>query len=129
MSTYSEFDGLNLALEFASFVGGDGSGYDGAGYTACATKSSLRGDKDIRDVLVLTQQGEMKNDLNRFDVSSHDDKFADTTVEGFGRLVGALLQLLVVTRLLDQVEDLVGKGGVGQGESLGIRSRHVGTFG
>lgn len=37
-----------------------------------------------------------------------------------GSLVGSLLQLLVVRGLLNQVEDLVGEGSIGEGESFGV---------
>lgn len=66
----------------------------------------------------------MEHDLDGLNVSGHDDKLADTTVERLGGLVSTLLELLVVRSLLNEVEDLVGKRGVSQRESLGVGSRH-----
>lgn len=54
----------------------------------------------------------MKDDLQGFGISSHDDELGDTTVEGLGGFVGTLPELLVVTGLLDEVEDAVGEGRV-----------------
>ena len=46
-------------------------------------------------------------------VGGKDDELGDSAVEGLGGLVGTLLQLAVVGGLLDDVEDLLGEGGVG----------------
>ena len=43
----------------------------------------------------------MEENLERLGVSREDDKLGDAAVEGLGGLVRALLQLLVVRRLLD----------------------------
>ena len=47
----------------------------------------------------------MEKNLDRLRVSRHDDHFGDPTVEGLGRLVRALLQLLVIGGLLNQVQN------------------------
>lgn len=57
----------------------------------------------------------MEEDGERGGVSGEDDDLGDTAVERLGRLVGALLQLTVVAGLLDDVEDLLGEGRVGNG--------------
>lgn len=59
----------------------------------------------------------MEEDGERGGVGREDDDLGDTTVEGLGRLVGTLLQLTVVAGLLDNVEDLLGEGRVGDGPS------------
>lgn len=59
----------------------------------------------------------MEEDGERGGVSGEDDDLGDTAVEGLGRLVGALLQLTVMAGLLDNVEDLLGEGRVGDGPS------------
>jgi hypothetical protein len=64
----------------------------------------------------------MEENLNGLRISSHDDELGNTTVQGLGGLVGALLELLVVGGLLDQVEDRDGQCRVGQ--RIGLR---VGT--
>ncbi|KAI3486741.1 hypothetical protein L1887_49691 [Cichorium endivia] len=119
-----ELDGLDLALELAGLVGGDGGGDDGAGDAAGPAEGGLGGDKDVGDVLVLAEEGQVEDDLDGLDVGGHHDELADAAVERLGGLVGTLLELLVVRSLLDEVEDLVGERGVGQREGLGVGSRH-----
>lgn len=58
----------------------------------------------------------MEENLEGLGVGGHDDELGDTTVEGLGGLVGSLLELAVVRRLLNKIEDLLGEGGIGQGE-------------
>jgi hypothetical protein len=53
--------------------------------------------------LVLAQKGKMEKNSERGSVSCEDDHFADTTVQGLGSLVGTLLQLTIVTCLLDDI--------------------------
>jgi hypothetical protein len=50
--------------------------------------------------------------------SSHYDEFCYASVEGLRGLVSSLLELLVVARLLAEVEDLVCEVSIRQGESL-----------
>lgn len=83
--------------------------------TTSAPKRSLARHKHIGDILILTQKRQVQNDLQRLSISSHDNELGDTTVQRLGGLVGALAELLVVTGLLDEVEDGVGEGGVGEG--------------
>lgn len=71
----------------------------------------------------------MEEDGKRSGVGGEDDDFGDTTVEGLGGLVGALLQLTVVGGLLDQIEDVLGEGGVGDGPGGGVVLRHVDLLG
>lgn len=59
----------------------------------------------------------MEENLEGSGVGSHNDELGDTTVEGLGGLVGTLLELAVVGGLLDEVEDGLGEGRVGEGES------------
>jgi hypothetical protein len=57
----------------------------------------------------------MQQDGERSGVGGQDDDLGDTTVQRLGGLVGSLLQLLVVRRLLDDVEDLLAESCVGGG--------------
>lgn len=56
----------------------------------------------IPTVLILTQNREVEDNRERGAVSSQNHKLRDTSVEGFGRLVGALLQLASICRQLRQ---------------------------
>lgn len=57
----------------------------------------------------------MHQDGQRGGVGGQDDDLGDTSIEGLGGLVGALLQLTVVRCLLHEVEDFLGQGAVGDG--------------
>lgn len=62
----------------------------------------------------------MEQDLNGLGVGGHDNELADTTVEGLGGLVSALLELLVVRSLLDNIENLTSELGISQREGLQV---------
>lgn len=102
-------EGADLAHEVGGLVRGDAAGNDSASDTAGAAESHLRGDVDVGDVLVLAEKGKVEQNGEGAGVSSKDDDLADTAVEGLGSLVGTLLELAVVSSLLDEIEDLLGE--------------------
>ena len=104
-----ELELLDLVFHLAALVGRDAARDDGPGDAARAAQSGLGRDKDVRDVLVLGQQGQVKQDLDRLRVGGHDHDLADASVEGLGGLVRPLFDLLVVGRLLDEVHQGVGQ--------------------
>lgn len=106
-------EGADLVHEIGGLVGGDGGGDDGAGDTAGTSESGLRWNVDVWDVLILAEEWEVEEDGQWSGVGSEDDDLGDSAVEGLGGLVGALLQLAVVGCLLDDIEDLLGKGRIG----------------
>ena len=67
----------------------------------------------------------MQQDFQRFRIRCHDDQIGDTTVQRLRRLVGALLQLLVVGCLLYQVQNGHSQLTVCQGISFGIDFGHL----
>jgi hypothetical protein len=56
--------------------------------------------------LVFAEEGKMEKDLDGVSVGGHDDELCDSSVERLGSFVCALFELLVVGRLLHEVEDL-----------------------
>ena len=102
-------EGADLAHEVGGLVRGDAAGNDSASDTAGAAESHLRGDVDVGDVLVLAEEGKVEQDGEGAGVSGEDDDLADTAVKGLGGLVGALLELAVVSSLLDKIKDLLGE--------------------
>ena len=58
---------------------------------------------------------EMKQDSERRSIGGQNDDFGNTSVERLCSFVGALFQLAVVRGLLDEVEDFLGEGCVGDG--------------
>ena len=66
----------------------------------------------------------MEENLERLGVSREDDKLGDAAVERLGGLVRALLQLLVVRSLLDDVQDGDGELRIREGVRLGVDLGH-----
>lgn len=62
----------------------------------------------------------MQNNFDRLDIRRHYDELTDTTVQRLGRLVGTLLELLVVRSLLRQIQDLIRQGSIRKRESLWV---------
>ena len=93
-------DGVDLRLDLRVLVRQDGAGDDRPGHTAGTSESNLGGDEDIGHVLILAQQRQVQEDLERLSVGGHDDQVGDAAIQGLGGLVGALLQLLHVAALL-----------------------------
>lgn len=94
-------DGLNETGELLVLIRGDARSNDRPGYTASPAKSSLGSDEDVRDVLanssvstwsyetvhrtthlLFAKEREVKQNLQRLGISSQDDNFCDTTVQG-----------------------------------------------
>lgn len=116
---------VDLLLDLRAVVGGDAGSNNRARDTAGTAQGDLGRNEDVRNVLVLTEKGQVEHNLNGLGVSSHDNELRDTTVEGLSGLIGTLLGLAKVGSLLDNVEDLLGGGGVSQRESTGVRGTHI----
>ena len=76
--------------------------------------------ENVGYVLILAQQRNVKKNLQRFGIGGQDDEFGLASVQSLGCLVGALPKLLVVARLLDQVENFRRQGGFGEGVGLRV---------
>lgn len=73
---------LNLWFQLRPLLYGDRGSNDGAGHPAGPAQSLLGADKHIRDVLVLAEQRQVKDDLQWFSISGHHNKLSDASVEG-----------------------------------------------
>lgn len=71
--------------------------------------SRIAGSKDV------PEQGQVQQNSQRAGISSEDDDLGRSAVQRLCGFVSAFLQLLVVRRLLDDVEDVLGEGFVGDG--------------
>jgi len=100
-------DRLKLTLELTVLGGGDARGNDGSRDVASTSQGCLGFNKDIRNVLLFAKQGKMQEDFKRLCVSGEDDKFCDTAVQGFRSLVSTLFELLVLSGLIDELQNLV----------------------
>lgn len=64
-------------------------------------------------LLVFAEEWQMKENRKRSSVRCENDNLRNTTVQCLGCLVGTFLQLAEMRRLLDNVEDFLGKSCVG----------------
>ena len=55
--------------------------------------------------LVFAEKWKVEENFQWLSIGGHDDEVGDTSVQSLGGLVGALLQLLVVGSLLDEVKN------------------------
>lgn len=115
---------LDLVLELGSIIAGYRCSNDRARHSTSTSKSSLGGDENVGDVLILAQQRQTENNLDGAGVSSHDDKLRDTSVEGLGGLVSSLLELAQMGSLLDNIQDLLGHSRVSEGKGTGVDGSH-----
>lgn len=113
-------DRRDLRFQLRTLVNRDRTGDDGTGHATGTTQSLLRAHEHVGHVLVLAEQWQVEQDLQGFSIGGHHDELGQTAVQRLGGLVGTLAQLLVVQSLLDEVHDLRGERGVGQGECLGV---------
>jgi len=113
-------DRVDLALELLAVRGEDRAGDDGARDAARAAERGAGGHEDVGDVLVLAEEGQVEDNGERVGVAGEDDELRDGAVERLDGLVSALLELLVRSSLLDELENGGGEGRVGKGEDLGV---------
>lgn len=113
-------NGEDLVLDAGSVVRSHRSSNHRTGNSTGSTKGSLGGNKNVRHVLVLTQKRQVQQNLNRLSVSSHDDELRNTSVQGFGGLVGTFLELTKVLRLLHDVKDLLSETSVSERKSFRV---------
>lgn len=116
-------DTEHLVLDGRSIVGGNRCSNDWSGNTTSSTQGSLRWNKNVRNVLVFTQQRQVQQDFDWLSVGSHNDELRDTSVQSLGGFVSTLLELSQVLRLLNNVQDLLGQLRVSQWESFWV-GRH-----
>jgi len=107
------FDSFILGVSLIS-VNGNRASNNISGGTSRFTNVDLRGDKNVRNVLIFTQQGKVEDDFKGFSISGDDDEFRDTSVEGLGGFIGTLLKSFHGGSLLDKIEELFSKILIGQ---------------
>lgn len=104
------FQASDLVHEIGCLVGGNASTDNSPGNTTSTSKSSLAGNINVWNVLVLAQERKMEENGERSGVGSEDDDLTDTTVQGLGGFVGTFLELAIMGGLLNDVENLLGYG-------------------
>ena len=93
---------------------------DRSAHTTSSTQRLLGPDEHVGDVLVLTEERDVEQDLQRLRVSRHHHKLRLSSVQSLGGLIGSLPQLLVVGSLLDKIQYLGGQRLVGKRVGLGV---------
>lgn len=76
-------DRLDLWFKLRPLLYGDWGSNDRAGHPTGPAQGLLGADKHIWDVLVLTEQWKMEDDLQWFSISSHHNKLSNASVQGF----------------------------------------------
>lgn len=108
-------ESLDGAGQIACLVGGDAGSDHSTANTAGAAQGNLAGHEHVRRVLVLTQEGNVQQNSQGVGVGGEDGNLAGVAIEGLGDFVGTLLGLPVVSGRLQQIENLLRQGRVGQG--------------
>ena len=108
----SKKEALDLVFHFlhglcqrALIIGQDCDGDDVPRDAASPSKIGLLSHVHVWHVLVLAEQWQVQDDLERLRVGGEDDEVGDATVERLGGLVGALLELIEGLGLVDDVQD------------------------
>jgi len=104
-----QLDCVNLGLEFSGLIRRHARSNDGAGDTASTAECSFGWNEDIWDILVLAQQRQVQQNLQRFRVCREDDELRNAAIQRLRGLIRTLFELFVVRSLLDEVKDLVGE--------------------
>merc|ERR1711983_428882 len=78
-------DGLNLRLDLRTLVLSHAGSDDRPADTTGTTESLLGPDEHVGHVLVLAEQRDVEQDLERLRVGGQDDKLALAPVESLGR--------------------------------------------
>lgn len=77
-------DGADLAHKVTSLVGSDTGGDHRTGDTGGPTQGELAGDIDIRHILVLSKERQVKENGQGRGVGSQDDDLSSSAVKGLG---------------------------------------------
>lgn len=77
-------NGSDLAHKVTSLVGSDAGRDHRARHTSGPTQGELAGDVDVGDVLVLSEEGQVKQDGQGGGVRGQDDDLGGSAIEGLG---------------------------------------------
>lgn len=75
---------LDVIIELTLAVGKDGAGYHSAGDSAGISEGNLAGNKDVMNVLLLTNQRKVQQDLERLRIGGQNDEVRLLTVQRLG---------------------------------------------
>lgn len=80
----------DLRLEFTALICGHGASNHRSTHSTRPPQGNLARNKDVWDILVLTQQWQMQQDLQRLCICRHDDELGDSSVEGLCGFISTL---------------------------------------
>ena len=111
-----DLDTIDLSLKVRILNSNDRTSNNRTGHTASTTKSNLGRNKDVRNVLIFTEERNVENNFERFSISSHNNKRGLSTVQSLGSykskkeeekrtFIGSLFKLAVVSSLLNEIKD------------------------
>ena len=90
--------------QIARLVASEANCHNRAADATGPSKCHFTGHINERHVLVFAQEWKMKRDGEGLGVAGHDDELGGSSVQRFGCFIGALLDLVVVGCLLDEVQ-------------------------
>lgn len=73
---------FDLLLQLATVIGGDRGGDDLPGHATSASQSLLGTHKNVRNILILTKQGQVHQNLDGLCVGGQNDELGLTAVQG-----------------------------------------------
>merc|ERR1719219_2482904 len=105
---------LDVAFQLTSILNGNRNRNHWSADTGGSAKGLLGSHKNVRNVFILTQKWQMKQNLQWFGIGGHNNKLGNTSIQAFSSLISALSKLFVVSGLLDQIKNLLGQTGIGE---------------
>lgn len=117
-------DSLDLVVDLWELVFNYWNSDDVSGGSTGSSQSLLGGDKYVWDVLhiiekylLFAENGEVEDDFEWVSISSNNDEFSDTSIEGLGGFIGTFFDLFKCGTLSNQISDfrakLFGSEGLG----------------
>ena len=85
----------------------DSDGDDVSRHTASSAEIGLLSDINIWDVLILTEEWQVEDDLEWLGVSSEHNKIGASSVQSLSGFVSTLLKELEVFGLIQKIKDLL----------------------
>jgi len=89
-------DGDDLGLDLRTLILSHAGSNDWPADPTSSAQGLFGPDEHVGHVLILAQEGDVEQNLQRLTVSSQDHKLCLSSVEGLSSLIGSLPQLLVV---------------------------------
>lgn len=85
-------------------------------------------DEDVGDAPILTEDGDVADDIDGGDIGGQDDYSLGALLDGLDHILHSSLEVLLAVEMAGQFEDLAAEGVVGQGGGDGRVVEGLGVF-